>query len=132
MTAIRSLSAGLCSSQYATSRATHGDAAASGNAAVKIEAEYTIPTQHHQPLEPHAIVAVWEADDKLTVYDKNQGVKSAQGQLAQAFKLPRENVQVIAKYIGGAFGSGSIFRRSRPTCISMLRPYSSSPCPAIA
>lgn len=83
-----------------------GEAAASNNAEVKIEAEYAIPTQHHQPLEPHAIIAVWEADDKLTVYDKNQGVKSAQGQLAQAFKLPRENVQVISKYIGGAFGSG--------------------------
>lgn len=73
---------------------------------VKIEAEYTIPTQHHQPMEPHAIIAAWEGDDKLTVYDKNQGVKSAQGQLAQAFKLPRENVQVISTFIGGAFGSG--------------------------
>ncbi|SDD51615.1 xanthine dehydrogenase YagR molybdenum-binding subunit [Dyadobacter soli] len=83
-----------------------GDAAALTNAEVRIEAEYTIPTQHHQPLEPHAIIAVWEADDKLTVYDKNQGVKSAQGQLAQAFKLPREKVQVVATYIGGAFGSG--------------------------
>lgn len=83
-----------------------GDAADLRNADVRIEAEYTIPTQHHQPLEPHAIIAVWEADDKLTVYDKNQGVKSAQGQLAQAFKLPRENVQVVATYIGGAFGSG--------------------------
>lgn len=83
-----------------------GDGAALHNADVRIEAEYTIPTQHHQPLEPHAVIAVWEADDKLTVYDKNQGVKSAQGQLAQAFKLPRENVQVVATYIGGAFGSG--------------------------
>ncbi|MHA4739797.1 xanthine dehydrogenase family protein molybdopterin-binding subunit [Dyadobacter sp. MSC1_007] len=77
-----------------------------GQVEAHIEAEYTIPTQHHQPMEPHAIVAVWEAEDKLTVYDKNQGVKSAQGQLAQAFKIPRENVRVIAKYIGGAFGSG--------------------------
>jgi xanthine dehydrogenase YagR molybdenum-binding subunit len=75
-------------------------------AEMHIEAEYTIPTQHHQPMEPHAIVAVWETEDKLTVYDKNQGVKSAQGQLAQAFKIPRENVRVIARYIGGAFGSG--------------------------
>ena len=83
-----------------------GDAAALRQAEVKIEAEYIIPTQHHQPLEPHAIIAVWEADDKLTVYDKNQGVKSVQGQLAQAFKLPRENVQVVARYVGGAFGSG--------------------------
>ncbi|GGM94866.1 acylaldehyde oxidase [Dyadobacter beijingensis] len=85
---------------------TRGNAGAWAQAEIRIEAEYTIPTQHHQPLEPHAIVAVWEAGDKLTVYDKNQGVKSAQGQLAQAFKLPREHVQVVSPYIGGAFGSG--------------------------
>jgi xanthine dehydrogenase YagR molybdenum-binding subunit len=83
-----------------------GDAGAIETAEVKIEATYTIPTQHHQPLEPHAIIAVWEAVDKLTVYDKNQGVKSVQGNLAQAFKLPRENVKVISRFIGGAFGSG--------------------------
>jgi xanthine dehydrogenase YagR molybdenum-binding subunit len=76
------------------------------NGQIKIDATYTIPTQHHQPLEPHAIVAVWKADDKLVVFDKNQGVKSAQGNLAQAFKIPRENVQVNAQYIGGAFGAG--------------------------
>lgn len=75
-------------------------------AEVKIEATYTIPTQHHQPMEPHAIIAVWEGEDKLTVYDKNQGVKSAQGNLAQAFKLLRENVRVHAPFVGGAFGSG--------------------------
>nr|WP_295929454.1 xanthine dehydrogenase family protein molybdopterin-binding subunit [uncultured Dyadobacter sp.] len=83
-----------------------GDADAWNASEIKIEAEYAIPTQHHQPMEPHAIIGVWEAEDKLTVYDKNQGVKSAQGQLAQAFKLPRENVQVISTFIGGAFGSG--------------------------
>ncbi|RRB06729.1 xanthine dehydrogenase family protein molybdopterin-binding subunit [Larkinella rosea] len=73
---------------------------------VKLESTYVFPTQHHQPLEPHAIIAVWETDDKLTIYDKNQGVKSAQGNLASAFKLPRENVQVNSPFIGGAFGSG--------------------------
>jgi xanthine dehydrogenase YagR molybdenum-binding subunit len=83
-----------------------GDASAIETAEVKIEATYTIPTQHHQPLEPHAIIAVWETADQLTVYDKNQGVKSVQGNLAQAFKLPRENVKVISRFIGGAFGSG--------------------------
>ncbi|MFC5408569.1 xanthine dehydrogenase family protein molybdopterin-binding subunit [Larkinella bovis] len=75
-------------------------------AEVRLEATYTIPTQHHQPLEPHAVIAVWEAPDKLTVYDKNQGVKSAQGNLAQAFQLPREKVSVKSPFIGGAFGSG--------------------------
>jgi len=85
---------------------TRGNRDAIHEAKVKIEATYTIPTQHHQPMEPHAIIAVWEGPDKLTVYDKNQGVKSAQGNLAQAFKLPRENVKVNAQFIGGAFGSG--------------------------
>ena len=85
---------------------SRGDAGAMLRADVKLEEIYTIPTQHHQPLEPHAIIAVWEGDDRLTVYDKNQGVKSVQGQLAQAFKLSRENVQVHAPFIGGAFGSG--------------------------
>ncbi|MCE7039023.1 xanthine dehydrogenase family protein molybdopterin-binding subunit [Dyadobacter sp. CY312] len=83
-----------------------GDRDALDKSKFKIEATYTIPTQHHQPMEPHAIIAVWEAADKLTVYDKNQGVKSAQGNLAQAFKIPRENVKVNAQFIGGAFGSG--------------------------
>ncbi len=75
-------------------------------AQVNIEGTYTIPTQHHQPMEPHAIIAFWEGNDKLTVYDKNQGVKSAQGNLANAFKLPRENIRVHSAFIGGAFGSG--------------------------
>src|SRR5688572_26136571 len=28
-------------------------------AAVKVEAEYRIPVEHHNPMEPHAAVAVW-------------------------------------------------------------------------
>ncbi len=83
-----------------------GDLSWTGTAAVKIEGEYTIPTQHHQPMEPHAIIAFWEDENHLTVYDKNQGVKSAQGNLANAFKIPRENVRVHSEFIGGAFGSG--------------------------
>jgi xanthine dehydrogenase YagR molybdenum-binding subunit len=83
-----------------------GNPEAINAAEVKIETTFKIPTQHHQPMEPHAIIAVWEAEDKLTVYDKNQGVKSAQGNLAQTFKLPRENVKVNSQFIGGAFGSG--------------------------
>lgn len=85
---------------------SRGNRDAIHKAKTKIEATYTIPTQHHQPMEPHAIVALWEGPDKLTIYDKNQGVKSAQGNLAQAFNLPRDHVKVNAQFIGGAFGSG--------------------------
>src|SRR6187549_1664245 len=43
------------------------------NAPVKIEAEYRIPIEHHNPMEPHGAIAFWEGD-KLTIFDKTQGV----------------------------------------------------------
>ena len=74
-------------------------------AAVKIEAEYLIPTEVHNPMELHAIIASWDGDDKLTVYDKTQGVLSTQHSIAQAFKLNPANVQVTSPFVGGAFGA---------------------------
>jgi xanthine dehydrogenase YagR molybdenum-binding subunit len=74
-------------------------------APIKIEQEYIIPTEVHNPMELHAIIARWDADDKITVWDKTQGVKSTQRSIAQAFKIPPENVQVTSPFVGGAFGA---------------------------
>lgn len=73
-------------------------------APVKIEAEYFIPIEHHNPMEPHGGIAVWEGD-RLTFYDKTQNVYSVRDHLAGLFGLPAENVEVISKFVGGAFGS---------------------------
>ncbi|MEG4292895.1 xanthine dehydrogenase family protein molybdopterin-binding subunit [Microcoleus sp. C2C3] len=73
-------------------------------AAVKVEAEYRIPIEHHNPMEPHAAIAVWEGD-KLTVFDKTQGVYTVRTHLASSFGLPEENVSVVSPFVGGAFGS---------------------------
>ena len=75
------------------------------SAPIKIEQEYVLPTEVHNPMELHAIIAQWDADDKITVWDKTQGVKSTQRSIALAFKLPPENVQVNAPFVGGAFGA---------------------------
>jgi xanthine dehydrogenase YagR molybdenum-binding subunit len=74
------------------------------SAAVKVEAEYRIPIEHHNPMEPHAAIAVWQGD-KLTIFDKTQEVYGVRAHLASAFGLPEENVSVISPYVGGAFGS---------------------------
>jgi xanthine dehydrogenase YagR molybdenum-binding subunit len=74
-------------------------------APVKVEQEYVIPTEVHNPMELHATIARWDADDKVTVYTKSQGVKSSQRSIAQAFKLPPDNVQVTSPFVGGAFGA---------------------------
>ena len=75
------------------------------SAPVKIEQEYVLPTEVHNPMELHAIIARWDTDDKITVWDKTQGVKATQRSIAQAFKLPPDNVQVTALFVGGAFGA---------------------------
>ncbi|HKQ53079.1 MAG TPA: xanthine dehydrogenase family protein molybdopterin-binding subunit, partial [Pyrinomonadaceae bacterium] len=74
------------------------------NAAVRVEAEYRIPIEHHNAMEPHAAVAVWQGD-RLTVFDKSQMVYGVRQHLASSFNVPEENVQVISPYVGGAFGS---------------------------
>jgi xanthine dehydrogenase YagR molybdenum-binding subunit len=74
------------------------------NAPVRIEAEYRIPIEHHNPMEPHAAVAVWQGD-KLTIFDKTQNVYGVREHLAASFGIPPENVNVVSPFVGGAFGS---------------------------
>jgi xanthine dehydrogenase YagR molybdenum-binding subunit len=75
------------------------------NSPVKIEAEYTIPIEHHNAMELHASVANWEGN-KLTIYDKTQGVNGVRGHLAGIFGIPPTDIVVLAPYVGGGFGGG--------------------------
>jgi len=72
-------------------------------AEVRIEQTYITPTEHHNPMEPHATTAVWEGD-KLTVYDATQYTFGVRTSLADGFGIPEENVRVVCNFIGGAFG----------------------------
>ena len=78
--------------------------AAFAAAAVKVEATYTTPMMNHNPMEPHGTIAVWQGDDHVTVYDSTQGVTACQKKVAEVFSIPKENVRVISRYVGGGFG----------------------------
>ncbi|MBL7741055.1 MAG: xanthine dehydrogenase family protein molybdopterin-binding subunit [Chitinophagaceae bacterium] len=82
-----------------------GEANAWQKAEVKIEAEYTMPIEVHNPMEIHGITIVWEGPDKVTLYEKTQALKSTQQNIMRAFGLKEENVRIITQFIGGAFGS---------------------------
>ncbi|MEO6314394.1 MAG: xanthine dehydrogenase family protein molybdopterin-binding subunit [Chitinophagaceae bacterium] len=84
---------------------TRGEADAYRNAPVKIEQEYTLPSEMHNPMELHVTTAFWEGEDKVTLYTKSQGVVSSQKAIANAFKLEEKNVQINSRFVGGAFGS---------------------------
>ncbi len=76
------------------------------SAPIALDHTYTTPAEHHNPLEPHATIAVWSDDgERLTLYDSNQGPHTIRDTVAAAFSLPPERVRVIAPYVGGGFGS---------------------------
>jgi xanthine dehydrogenase YagR molybdenum-binding subunit len=84
-----------------------GDAVkAHAAAAVRHEAEYFIPTEHHNPIELFASTVVWEGSGKFTVYDKTQGVQNVQRYVCNVFAMKAGDVRVMAPFVGGAFGSG--------------------------
>jgi xanthine dehydrogenase YagR molybdenum-binding subunit len=74
-------------------------------AELKLEQVYRTPFEVHNPMEPHATVAVWDSPDHLTLYDATQGVFSCRGRVASLFGLKPENVHVLSPYLGGGFGS---------------------------
>ncbi|MGI4823953.1 MAG: xanthine dehydrogenase family protein molybdopterin-binding subunit [Janthinobacterium lividum] len=82
-----------------------GDAkGAFAGSAIQLTATYTHPVYNHNPMEPGSTTAHWEAPDRLVVYESTQGVTRTQTTLVAMTGLPREQVRVITKYLGGGFG----------------------------
>ncbi|WP_277184761.1 xanthine dehydrogenase family protein molybdopterin-binding subunit [Caballeronia sp. BR00000012568055] len=75
----------------------------------RLDAVYTTPYEHHNPMEPHATVARWDGPN-LTLYDATQGVSGAKSAVAKFFGIPDNNVRVICPFVGGGFGcKGSVW-----------------------
>ncbi len=70
----------------------------------KVDATYTTPVENHNPMEPHATIAVWHGDE-LTLYDSTQGIFGCRARIAEVFGMPKEKVRVIDQFVGGGFGS---------------------------
>jgi xanthine dehydrogenase YagR molybdenum-binding subunit len=79
---------------------------------VTISARYSLPIHHHNPMEPHATVAVWEGD-RLTIYDATQNVIGHRRTLAAVLGIDEDEVRVLCPFVGGAFGcKGSMWMHS--------------------
>ncbi|CCQ55772.1 MAG: xanthine dehydrogenase family protein molybdopterin-binding subunit [Crocosphaera sp.] len=73
-------------------------------AAATVKATYHTQVEIHSPMEPHALVAHWENDDSVTIYEPTQWVRGSQKTYAQLFDITQEQVRIISPYIGGGFG----------------------------
>jgi xanthine dehydrogenase YagR molybdenum-binding subunit len=85
-------------------------AGAYAGAEVKFDGRYTTPDHSHAMMEPHASIASWTGD-KLTLWTSNQMIAWGAGDVATTLGVPKENVRLIAPFIGGGFG-GKLFVRS--------------------
>jgi xanthine dehydrogenase YagR molybdenum-binding subunit len=82
-----------------------GDApTALSSAPFKAGGEYSQPSRHANPMEPSAILAMWQGDH-LTVYDAVQHLPAVQSALAAVFGMHAAQVRVISPHTGGGFGA---------------------------
>ncbi len=72
--------------------------------AVTIEADYSTPAQHHNPIELFTTSAVWHGD-QLTIYEPSQFVWNLKNAVAKNLGIDPAKVTVINPFVGGAFGS---------------------------
>ncbi|HEY2832079.1 MAG TPA: xanthine dehydrogenase family protein molybdopterin-binding subunit [Sporichthyaceae bacterium] len=78
--------------------------AALRTAPVVVDATYSTPELHNQPMEPHTSTARWDGG-RLTLWESTQGTTSVAADLAQLFGLAADQVRVYAEHVGGGFGS---------------------------
>jgi xanthine dehydrogenase YagR molybdenum-binding subunit len=98
-----------------------GDAAgAFASAAVKFEADYATPTQHHNPIELFTTTCAWDGP-KLIIYEPSQFMWGTKASAAKRLGLDPGNVRAISRYIGGAFGSKSPNPRTAWVAIAAKR-----------
>ncbi len=95
-----------------------GDVEAGLDAATKrIDATYETPSQYHNAMEPHAIVAAWDGD-RLSIDTPSQGLAMARGRIAGLFGLSPENIHIRSPFLGGGFGSKGLI--SGPQILGVL------------
>ncbi len=100
------------------SEVRHGDVETGlATAEHRIEAIYETPTQYHNAMEPHAIVATWDGD-RLSVDTPSQGLAWAQARIAGLFGIPPEKILIRSPFLGGGFGSKGMI--SGPQILGIL------------
>ncbi len=78
--------------------------AAMERAAFTVDDVWTTPSQNSAAMEPHASIAVWD-DNGLSLYGAYQMPSSDKQQLAKALGERASKVRIVARYVGGGFGS---------------------------
>lgn len=84
------------------------------------EGRYATPPVHHGAIEPHAVIASFDAMGKLTVFAPCQNTFAFRILYAKIFGLPFSKVRVVSPAIGGAFG-GKLEMTLEPVAVALAK-----------
>lgn len=101
-------------------RGTDDIEAVFAGAAHVFEHRYRTPRQHHGYIEPHATLVWIGADDVVHVITTNKTPFSLRDQIAAAFDLPTDRIDIDASFIGGDFG-GKGYSIDEFACVALAR-----------
>jgi CO/xanthine dehydrogenase Mo-binding subunit len=90
---------------YATKRIRKGDVAAGFKDSFRIfEATYRTQMVEHASIEPHAAIADWDANGRLTIWSTLGRIFLGRADIARVLKLPHNRIRIIGTTVGGNFG----------------------------
>lgn len=81
--------------------------AAFADAEIVVDARYSTPMEHNNPMEPHTTTARWDGS-ALTLWTSTQGVHPARAALAPVLGLELEQIRIVSPHVGGGFGSKGV------------------------
>ena len=86
-------------------RLTRGDVARGfADSDLVLEQTYRVPMVHQGYLEPHAVLAQWDATGLLTLWASTQGSFNTRSEVADVLEIPENRIRVIPMECGGGFG----------------------------
>ena len=102
--------------------------AAFAEAEVLVDETYSTAYEVNNPMEPHALIALWDADaHALTLHDSTQGVHSVASTLAPLLGLETTDIRVVAPNVGGGFGSKGVPHAHEMAAVLAARAFPGRP-----
>jgi len=68
------------------------------------ECQYRTQMVEHVPLEPHAAIAEWDPNGRVTIHSSLGRITLGRADVARTLKLPINRIRIVATIVGGNFG----------------------------
>ena len=68
------------------------------------EGSYRTQMVEHVPLEPHATVAHWDPNGRVTIYSTLGRITLGRADVARTLAIPMSRIRIVATVVGGNFG----------------------------